>query len=511
MNERPWSKLLLWVILPAIVLVFYISAASHFSYSPDDTYIYCQFAKNLVHGNGFSFNAGEPTYGFTSPLWLGIIALGGKMKVDLVMAAKVIDLVFASLSLVLFYGLAYEILRDFAVALCATVAFSVNAWLVRWAGSGMETSLAVFLVLAVFWFCLRNEYFLSIIVAALLTLVRPEAALIVPLIFIDVYVNSFSKRRAFNLNGALLLIYAVIIAPWLLYAYMAFGTIVPNTAYAKAGLHLTINELVLTSWDIIKTISVTDGLAIAVIFLCGISILMRKKSHDDENESFFVLRQSLIGLGWILIVPLFYLITDVNVVSRYLLLISPLITILAFFYLYKLISSTNMRRHAYTAVFILTAFILFQNQFIYRRYILPGIVSFQTGMETCLIPIGKWLKENTSPEAKIIIGDVGAVGYYSERTICDAAGLITPAMLPLIRKGELSNTVIEKKLYKDVCAVDYVIHRSDVSEQLKGDPELIPVVTLPFYGMTLGNPELIYYTVYQVKSQKEKVKKRTSN
>src|SRR6266700_2484630 len=77
-------------------------------------------------------------------------------------------LIVASLSLILLYLLAYEVIRDIGVALCATVTFSVNAWLLRWAGSGMETSLAVLLVLAVFLFCLRNEYFLSIVFAALL-------------------------------------------------------------------------------------------------------------------------------------------------------------------------------------------------------------------------------------------------------------------------------------------------------------------------------------------------------
>src|ERR1051325_7986227 len=99
-----------------------------------------------------------------------IIALGGKMGVDFYVAAKAIDLVFASLALMAVYLLAFEIIRDVGVALSATVAFSVNAWFLRWSGSGMETSLSVLLTLATLLFCLRNEYFLSVVFAGLLTL-----------------------------------------------------------------------------------------------------------------------------------------------------------------------------------------------------------------------------------------------------------------------------------------------------------------------------------------------------
>ena len=224
MNTQFWGKWLLIVALPIIVAVFYITAAAHFSYTPDDTYIYLQFAKNLTHGNGISFNAGTPTYGFTSPLWLFIVSLGGAMGIDLLMVAKVVDLVLASFALIVFYLIAHELIRDVAVAICATIAFSVNAWFMRWAGTGMETSLAVLLMLATMLFCFRNEYFVAIVMAALLSLVRPEAVMIVPIIVADVYVNSFNKRRAINLAGALVLVDE---------AYCEFNTLDdPDTTYA---------------------------------------------------------------------------------------------------------------------------------------------------------------------------------------------------------------------------------------------------------------------------------------
>ena len=489
-------------MLPLLVLIFFITTSSHFSYTPDDTYIYLQFAKNIVHGNGISFNPGEPAYGFTSPLWLGIISAGGWTGIDVYVVAKATDLLIASLSLIVFYLLAFEIVRDIAVSLCATITFSVNAWFLRWAGTGMETSLSVLLVLAVMLYCFRNEYFISIIMAALLTLVRPEACLIVPVILLDVYFNSNDKRRALHLIAQLALIYVAAILPWLIYAYTTFGSIVPNTS-AKAGFNFNLHEMYATFVDIAQTIGIADGLALVVAAVCGLILFIKRKtllpvSEQDDDSRFFVFRQFIIGISWIGLVLLSYIIPDVNVVSRYLLLVIPFVTIFAFSLVYQLFSRSAFRRYVYGAIFALTALAMIQNQIWYQRNVLPGISVFEQGMETCMIPMGKWLKQNTSPDAKIVLADVGAIGYYSDRYVCDAAGLATVRMLPLLREGNVPLSIIEKKLYRSVCDVDYVIHRSPKPEALAEDHELIPLLTKPFFGLSLTEQNIIYYTLYKV-------------
>ncbi|GEM_PF-737436 len=498
-------KWLYMAALPFIVALFYVTSSSHFGYTPDDTYIYLRFAKNLIHGNGFSFNPGEPSYGVTSPLWLSVIALGGAIGADLYIGAKVVDLLFACFALVLCYLVTYEIVRDIAVGLCATVAFSVNAWMLRWAGTGMETSLSVVLFLAVLLFCLRNEYFISIFFAALLTLVRPEGSLVVVLILVDLAVNSFSKHRALNTAAALVLVYLALLAPWFFYAYRTFGIILPNTAFAKSGLRFDFARMSSTAVDVIQTISFTDAVAAVVMIISGTMLAMKhmkkgNRSEDGDALRFFLFRQSLLGIGWIILLPLFYFLIDVNVVSRYLLLMTPLITIYAFTFLFRIVEGSKMRRHVYTAIFLLAGLIMLQNQFVYRRYVRPGIETFEQGMQSCIIPIARWFRENTPPETRIVAPDIGAVGYFSDRRICDAAGLISREMLPLIREGRSPNNIIEEKLYEKTCKVDYVVHRGAVPEQLKADSTLLPLMFRPFYGMTLWEPRLYYYTVYKVRN-----------
>ncbi|HKW50623.1 MAG TPA: hypothetical protein VJQ53_02725, partial [Candidatus Eisenbacteria bacterium] len=65
-------------ILVAIVLLGLGHLAPFLGYLTDDTFIHLQFAKNLIGGHGFAFNAGEPTYGSTSPLWVLLLAGVGR-------------------------------------------------------------------------------------------------------------------------------------------------------------------------------------------------------------------------------------------------------------------------------------------------------------------------------------------------------------------------------------------------------------------------------------------------
>lgn len=502
-NTELWNKWLLILALPIVVAVFYFSVIAHFGYTPDDTYIYLRFARNLVHGEGISFNPGVPAYGFTSPLWLFIVSLGGALGIDLAMAAKAVDLVIASLALIVFFLVARELIRDVAVAVCATITFSVNAWFMRWAGTGMETSLAVLLTLAVMLYCFRNEYVVAVVMAALLTLVRPEGGLIVPVVLADLLINSVSRTRALRLAAALVAIYLVLLAPWLVYAYGAFGTILPNTAFAKAGFHPGPAQLWATGVDLLKTLGAADGSALFLMAAAGIALAVRRGGEVGSNGRgdlvrLFLVRQAVTAGGWIVLLPLFYLLADVNVVSRYLLTVTPMVTVLAFSFVYRLVAGSSYKRYVYGAVFLLTAVVMLQNQFFYRRVVIPGVTAFEQGMEQCLIPVGKWLAQNSPAGATVVTGDIGAVGYFSDRTICDAAGIVSPQAHGLLRQGISPDEIIGKRLYASFCAPDYVLHRAPAPDALKGDPALQPVFSRPFLRLSLSDEGLTYYTLYHV-------------
>jgi hypothetical protein len=48
-----------YLFIAAAVIFFVLDTFQKLQYSPDDTYIYMQYARNISGGGGFSFNYGE--------------------------------------------------------------------------------------------------------------------------------------------------------------------------------------------------------------------------------------------------------------------------------------------------------------------------------------------------------------------------------------------------------------------------------------------------------------------
>jgi arabinofuranosyltransferase len=492
-----WQKRLLIAGLAFIIAIFFVTAAGHLSYTPDDTFIYLQYARNIAQGHGFSFNAGEATYGTTSPLWTLLLASMHLFPNDAIFAAKALDLFTASLALVMFFLLAVEILRNRLVALLATLVFSMNLTFLRWSSSGMETSLSVFLVLAVFRYCYRNEYFIGAFFAGLLALVRPEAVFLFGAISAEIFTNTIERRNAIRTFLISLVVFLGVVLPWYLYAFGTFGTIIPNTALAKGGIVGNAGHIVWTITASLKIIGASDILTV-LFFIAGLVLVIRKK-NETAAGGYTEIRFLVMPIVWIGTLLLVYIGTSADVVSRYLLLILPLITILGFWGVQKIQARfTILRNLGYSLFVIFAAIILIQNQIIYHRTVLPHARDFSNGSENTLRFIAVWCSENTPPDAIIAAPDIGMLGYYSHRKICDPRGLITPEFIPLIHSGLSYSEIMEKKLYRTICTPDYVIDRADVADRLTDD-DCVPLFHRAFYGISISNPDVVYYTVYRVK------------
>jgi arabinofuranosyltransferase len=478
--------------LGVVVLIFYATAALHFGYTPDDTYIYLRFAKNIISGGGFAFNAGEPTYGVTSPLWTLLIAAGGWMRLDPYLVAKVLDLLFASFALVIFYFLAFEVIRERLIAFLATFVFSANVWLMRWASSGMETSLSVLLVLSAVLYCMRNEYLLAATICGFLSLVRPEGFALFAIIIGDLFLNSIDKRRAGRIALVSIFIFFLIVGPWLVFAVLTFGTIVANTMPAKGSLDADFGSVTSVALSIGRTIA-TSSLLEFILAVTAVVVMWRVKERN-------AVRQHFLPFAWIGFLIVVYVGTGADVVSRYLLLILPFIILYGFFGLSKLLEI--LHRSARLSVSIALAFaavILIQNQYFYQVYVKPHMARYADGVEECLTPIAIWLKENTPDQTVVVAPDVGVIGYWSERKICDLAGLITPEMKRLRTQGLSYDELMTQHLFISVCYPEYVVDRAAIPERL-ADEQLAPIMTRKFFGVGLTKPGIQFYTLYKVKA-----------
>jgi hypothetical protein len=488
-GRSPFWRAVVRYGIAVVILVFYVTVYLHFDYTPDDTYIYLQYAKHIAHGDGFSFNAGSPSYGITGPLWALLIAGGTGLGLDPYIVAKTLDIVFASMTLLALYALAIYLLHDRIYALVATWIFSFDAWFLRWSASGMESSLAILLVLIAVWYAYRKEYVVSSFVAAVLTLVRPEGALLFAVVLLDNLFNTRDRRVARRAFLFSLLTYGAIVSVWLVYAYFSFGSVLPNTLQAKSTSGMSLPVLWFTGSSIAKILGATQVLS-ALLLILGVVVTVRAYSWRMLFEESF-------PLLWVVLLPLFYIILNVQVTSRYLLLILPFVAVYGVWGIKRLeVASLLSPQRALVALLVVAGLSLAENQYVYHEKVVPHMENFTEGMNECLKPMAYWLKSNAPEGATVLTPDIGMLGYVSGRKVYETAGLVTPAMKRAFRGVTYDEGMIEHR-YERVIEPDYIVDRSPSPARLAAD-SLQPVMTRTFFGLGLTKPEPVYYTLYKV-------------
>jgi hypothetical protein len=76
---------------------------------------------------------------------------------------------------------------------------------------------------------------------------------------------------------------------------------------------------------------------------------------------------------------------------------------------------------------LVTTWLLFAGLGGYRYSSDVGIIN------TEMVAVAKWINANTPRNAILAVHDIGAVGYFADRSIIDLAGLVSPEVIPFIR------------------------------------------------------------------------------
>lgn len=494
-EDRPgsgWSWLWFAALSTLLVLPF-------LHYVTDDTYIHMQFARNLMRGDGWSFVPGEPTYGFTSALWVEFLAVAGLLGVDLLVASKALGLLFTWASIGLFYAVARQIIPTRRTQLAATFAFAVNAWLLRWTLSGMETSLATALVLAGVATHLRERNgerlpILSGLCWGLAAMTRPECLGLIPLAFLDLLL--FGGARRVLRAAALAVTAAVVLVPWGWFLLGEFGQIFPNTAYAKAG-HFRLDPG--TIWDVLRKeiglIGATNAGEATLVLLAVLTVWF----HDRGKVRPWIQRFALPA-AWMLALPALYAARGSVLVSRYLVPVLCILVVLGFAAI-DYLRSRGTGPWSARAPWIAAGLFAAQNLLVLYLVALPPALSFTRGIEDSLVWIGKWARENTPPEATLAVPDIGAVGYHSERTVIDLSGLVTPAMIEA-QEGQTLDEFVESFGFARVSRPDYLIDRFTQPDRFASTGGYHGVLEMLFARkigpLGIRRSEDYYYTVYRI-------------
>lgn len=476
------------MLIVIAITIFFINLLQKLSYSPDDTFIYMQYARNIADGAGFSFNSGEPSYGVTSPLWVLFLSIPYFSSLDGFWFAKTFDLIFALLSVIYFYRLSKTIfVNEPFLSYISVFFFIVNPWFIRWSFTGMETSLAVLLSVLAFYLYYGEKFRSMFMTLGIFLLVRPESFVLVILLSLLVSVKLIKEKKFYIKEACIYLVLLCLpIILFMIYANTFFGTILPNTAAGKSTLTLSPQIILNQVREIFKVIA---GSSIIELFLTLVFLIISVKRKDFQK--------TLPFLFWIFGLIFLYTVTDADIISRYLLIITP------FFIILGLKTFENLKNYKVNFAIISTIICLLYSQFIFYKFVKPSTDDFTVGVNECFIPIGNWLHQNTPQSSKILMNDVGAVGYYSQRYVIDAAALINR---DIKLNREIMSMPVEDRMnpYKMLSFInaDYFIERdssetSILRENKNYKFELMFMKKFPSLGIKDSSPR--YYKVYKIK------------
>jgi hypothetical protein len=413
----------------------------------------------------------------------------GVVGLDALPLTKVLDLILGAGAIVALFFILRSVGATPAISLLGAALFSSHVWLVRWVGSGMETSLAVLLSGLFLLFIIRRKLVPMAVCAGMLLLTRPES-------FVPLLVTSLTAMISDRPGGAspgrwvlYALGVAAIVLPWELFAYFHFGSIVPTTAMAKSGFRFSPAEVYETLIDLVQTMSVSDGFVVALGIVAYNVLPVRDRNRLTSVEKLL--------LVWYVSLPIYYVLTSTNVVSRYTLIVAPAIVVVSMMLVGKAIASGHVGAGAKRVLVTIALGSIVLNATFFEWKVRPQLEAFTEGMRDGFIAIGTWLKENTPVETRVLVGDVGAIGYYSERRVCDAAGLVTPEFIPLARKGYNAALLKYESAYRELKPVEYVVIPAREKETSWPD-QLRPVLTCAIRGLRMTSNSPTYYTLLKV-------------
>jgi arabinofuranosyltransferase len=229
-NRRPHRNLPQTLVVGTIMLLAIAVRLLPGPRTVDDAYITFRYARNLISGQGFVYNAGEQVLGTTTPLYTLLMAslalLTGSR--DFPTLALVINAMIGSVSVGLLYALSKRFSNHWAPAAATALLWTVAPYSVTFAIGGMETELTVALLLATAYAHLTGHPRVMALLSALALLVRPDTAILVGLLWLDL---TLAQRRVPWREG---LITLAILAPWLIFGTLYFGSPFTTSIAAKS-------------------------------------------------------------------------------------------------------------------------------------------------------------------------------------------------------------------------------------------------------------------------------------
>lgn len=404
----PSSKLLaspaarMWFARLTLGLICVFVTAKFFNVSYDDAFITYRYAWNLATGHGFVYNVGDHYLGMTAPLYGIALGLLGAPSPD---SIPHISSVLSGLSLL---ATALAILRIGKNHGSGLMGFFAGLIYLSLPGihlvMGAEMIAQVALMTWAFVFVDEGKWGSASLCAVLGILTRPDGLAVIPVLL---YCAWKTRRVGLDRTQRSLLVASVVgMASFFLWQKWYFDSWLPHSVSQKIGEVPVRGVYLAGAFRYLKDAFFTDryatvgGLVIVGLALCGL----------------FIKRKEIAPLlAWVGVAVLSYIVIRAPCYFWYLPIVYMAISVLAGSTLMWL----SQRPHAKVATALaVAAFVVFN---------LPLCLSdgHDNARKMRYISTGKWLDLHAPPQAKMVCGEVGWLGYYAHHlTVIDTPGVI---------------------------------------------------------------------------------------
>ncbi len=404
--------------LPVVAVSAVVGLIAQFSflnrsYELDDALIYYRYVRNCLAGHGLVYNVGERFNALTSPLHaylsLAICGLSGSIRYPMIVMSAMLTAA-AALGLFVLYK-PYETRWPFVAFGAALIAASRYFYTVY----GMETPLFLVSCVACLLLYERRRMFALGIAGALLVLTRGEGVLLLAVLCGVHLARRERLPRARDFVAPVLLL-----AANAAFSFAYYGSLVPHTLLAK--VQQGRSGLWGERWLFFNTAGQLDFFAAnRVLFAASLALAILGVFRLGRRDL------NVVVLGFLAALTLFYVALNVPNYHWY---YAPYYAFGSMYVGLGLAEAFDraarlrvpaLVRAGHVATVVAAAWIL-------------GLHAYSTHTRPMtddprhqLYPrVGEWLAQNTPPDAKVAMVEVGMIGYYCERHVVDILGLVSP-------------------------------------------------------------------------------------
>ena len=378
----------------------------------DDAFITYRYARNLASGHGFVYQAGEWVLGATCPAFGVLVSFFSILGLKMPTAVVVMNIVCDALTLVLMWKILVSHNQRNAAILFGFF-FALSPILTRVCVGGMEMNLFLLLCLSAIWLFHRGFQIPAVILASACYFLRPEGVLLAA-IFCGLELFSTRQLRALRLP----LISLAILIPPLLLIHHFYGHILPQSVMAKSHV---VNRSVLTT---AQSLLVPDALGYLLLPLAIWGAISFFRGANWRQNSVF--RTLFL---WFCAYLAAYLVARPHVWSWYaepIQFVQTLFAALGLAHLGAILAarktSDSQKSPLVPALVLGVLAIGFWSGLLLKSG--PSATTRRVYR-----PLEAWSAAHLSAQSTLLAEDIGAIGYYSNARIYDAAGLIWPPAL----------------------------------------------------------------------------------